>query len=290
MIGRSVVGIRRSRKKLLSPDKGVRVAAIQFAPEFKKPKENLLKAGKLVIQAARGGAKLIVLPELMTTGYSFMSSEEAKPFSEVPGLLKQEDPGTLISLGWSLGLMARLAFKLDVKIVWGFVELDPGTGKLYNAQGFIEKNPSAPGDLYFEVCRKINRWGNDFLWAAGGENNPPVVHTTIDGVPWKVGLLICRDVRDKKNDTWTSFYEPGDADVVAFSANWGDGGFPSNSWMDFVEENRTSLIVSNRYGKESNNSFGEGGSCVIDVSGKVHINGLLWSQDCIVYADLKKGA
>jgi hypothetical protein len=40
------------------------------------------------------------------------------------------------------------------------------------------------------------------------------------------------------------------ADVVCLSANWGDGGFPAVSWMDFVEENSTCLIVSNRYGQE----------------------------------------
>ncbi len=268
----------------------MRVAAIQFAPEFKKPKENLLRAGKLILEAARNGAKLIVLPELMTTGYSFLSAEEAEPFAEIPSLVKQEEAGSLAQMGWSVGYMARLAGKLGVKLVWGFVEKDPGTNKLYNSQAFLEVDPNDTSlqGIYLETYRKICRWGNDFIAFSAGESNPPVVRTVIDGQEWKVGLLICRDIRDKKDAKWSSFYEPGDADVVAFSAAWGDGGFPAVSWMDFVEENKTALIVSNRYGRETCNNFGEGGICVIEASGKVHCDGIKWNEDCIVYADLTK--
>jgi predicted amidohydrolase len=102
----------------------------------------------------------------------------------------------------------------------------------------------------------------------------------------KVGLLICRDVRDKKDDKWSSFYEKGDADIVAMSANWGDGGFPAVSWMEFAKDNKVALIVANRYGKEIPNDFGEGGICVVEPSGKVHCDGIVWNQPCIVYADL----
>lgn len=269
----------------------MKCAAIQFAPEFKRPRENLLKAGRLVVEAAKNGAKLVVLPELMTTGYSFLSPEEAEPFAEVPSLIKQEDPLSLARMGWSIGHMGLLASKLGVKIVWGFVEKDTGTNKIYNSQAFIEWDPAdkSVAGAYVATYRKINRWGNDFIWASSGESNPPVVRTVIDGQEWKIGLLICRDVRDKKNDKWNSFYEPGDADVVAFSANWGDGGFPAVSWMDFVEENKATIIVSNRYGKETCNNFGEGGTCVIETNGKVHCSGLKWNEDCIVYADIQKG-
>ena len=231
----------------------MKVAAIQFSPAFKKPKENILRAGRLVMEAARNGAKLIVLPELITTGYSFMDAEEAEPFAEVPSAVKEEEPSSLANGGWSCGVMADLAIRLGVRIVWGFVERDIGSGKLYNSQMYIEYIESQGhgiGGLHYESYRKINMWGNDFLWANSGQSNPPIVRTMVDGLEWKVGLLICRDVRDKKDSEWKSFYEPGDADVVCFSANWGDGGFPSVSWMDFAKENRTTLIVSNRYGSK----------------------------------------
>lgn len=269
----------------------MKAAAIQLAPEFKQPKKNLQRAGRLIIEAARNGAKLIVLPELLTTGYSFMSTEEAEPFAENLAIIgaQETEPLVLARNGQSMGFMYMLAAKLGVKLVWGLVEKDPGSGKLYNSQVFMEVDDAKGIDgMYFESYRKVNLWGNDFIWASEGQSNPPVVRTTIDGEEWKVGLLICRDVRDKKNSEWKSFYEPGDADVVAFSANWGDGGFPATSWMDFVQDNKTTLIVSNRYGKETCNNFGEGGVCVIEKSGKVHCKGIVWSQDCIVYAEISK--
>jgi predicted amidohydrolase len=156
------------------------------------------------------------------------------------------------------------------------VEKDTGSGKLYNGQVLVTP------DGRWVSFRKVNRWAQDYLWASSGRSNPPIIE--VGGL--KVGLLICRDVRDKKDDNWKSFYEKGDADIVALSANWGDGGFPAVSWMEFAANNRTTLIVSNRYGQEANNNFGEGGICVIRPSGEVVCEGLVWNQDCVVCAEV----
>jgi predicted amidohydrolase len=176
--------------------------------------------------------------------------------------------------------MSKLARNLGVHIAWGLVEVDVGNGDLYNAQALV----TPTGEMY--SYRKINRWGQDHCWAKPGRANPPVATLDLGGVEKKVGLLICRDIRDRVNDKWTSLYERGDADIVAFSANFGDGGFPATAWMDFVESNRCTLVVSNRYGREANNNFGEGGVCIIQPPDKVHCEGLLWNQDCIVYAEV----
>lgn len=253
----------------------MKIAAIQFCPEFKRPHENLTRLVYLVQKAATAGAKVVVLPELATTGYSFMSRAEAEPFAEVltaSGPLRQDQ---------SMSVMRLLAKRWKVGIVWGLIEKDPLTKKLYNSQVYID--PSG----YFTSYRKVNRFGNDYLWSISGEGNPPVVRTELEGREWKIGLLICRDVRDKRGNEETSFYEPGDADFVCFSANWGDGGFPANAWMDFVESNRTCLVVANRYGREVPNNFGEGGSCIIYPNGEVSCEGLVWNEDCIVMGDLK---
>jgi len=255
----------------------MKVATIQFAPAFRQKRENQRRLVKLVEQAAAGGAKLIVMPELATTGYSYMGPGEALVDAEVitlgPALRAIDEIPTV-------KLMGQLAAKLHVHLVWGMVELDDKTNKLFNSQVYVD--PFG----YLESMRKINRWANDFLWAEAGRSNPPVVKANFDGVERRVGLLVCRDIRDKVSKTWTDLYQPGDADIVCLSANFGDGAFPATSWMDFVEENKTTLIVSNRYGREANNNFGEGGICVIEPSGKVHCEGLVWSEDCIVYADV----
>jgi predicted amidohydrolase len=101
----------------------------------------------------------------------------------------------------------------------------------------------------------------------------------------RVGLLICRDVRDKSDELET-IYSPGEADLVCFSANWGAGAFPANSWMSFAKSNKTWLAVSNRYGRESNLDFGFGGIGIISPEGKVLCEGLEWGKDCLVVADI----
>jgi predicted amidohydrolase len=153
--------------------------------------------------------------------------------------------------------------------------MESSQGILYNAQALV--TPEGGLALY----KKRNRWANDFLWASKGDHSPTIVS-------WRgrtIGLLICRDIRDK-SDVSSAIYEAGDADIVAFSSNFGKGGFPPVSWMDFAENNQTNLVVSNRYGDEGNNNFGGGGICVIRPSGKVEAAGLIFDEDCIVYADV----
>ena len=253
----------------------MKIATVQFCPTLKDKRSNLTRLAKLIIEAAHNGAKLVVLPELCTTGYHFMSDEEARPFAESVSWLEDFDS---LSPDTALYVFGRLSKELDISIVFGFIELDPGTSKIYNSQLYYE--PSG----YYDKYAKINFFANDHLWASKGISNPPVVKCQFEDK--RVGLLICRDVRDKKDDKWTSFYEPGDADVVCLSANWGRGGFPSNSWVEFAEENKVTLVVSNRYGIEGPNDFGEGGVCVIEKTGKVHCKGLKWEEDCIVYAEV----
>lgn len=258
----------------------MKVAAVQFAPVLGQKDENLRRLVALVIQAAQNDAQLIVLPELATTGYSFMGKESAELYAEsLLSYPNDEQPPTT-----SAQVMYALASKFRVHIAWGLIEKDLGTGALYNTQVLMTPDGS------YSSYRKVNRWGNDFLWARPGRSNPPILKCFFDEggerVSKRVGLLICRDVRDKVDDSWKSFYEKGDADIVCLSANWGDGGFPAVSWMDFVESNHVTLIVSNRHGQETSNDFGEGGSCIITLPDNVMCDGLVWNQDCIIYADV----
>lgn len=251
----------------------VRVAAIQFRPDFGQKSSNLRRLATLVFQAVKGGARLVVLPELAACGYSFMSKTAAAAVAED------------IRDGESVRLMTKLAKQLDVVIAWGLVERDSGTGDLHNSQALV-----TPGGKLISY-RKVNPWGQDYIWATPGISNPPVMKLQLktetgETETRKVGLLICRDVRDKANDDWNAFYEKGDADIVCFSSNWGKGGFPAGSWMDFVEDNACALIVANRYGTELNNDFGLGGVCVVSADGTVHCEDLVWGEDCVVYGDV----
>lgn len=252
----------------------MKIAVTQYSPRFKDPKGNLETALSMVRQAAEAGAKLIVLPEMCLTGYSFMSYAEALPFAEhvemYPDWYSRSNPPT------SMMAMERLVNQYRIAVAWGLITISQVNegNRLHNSQVLMY-----PGG--FKLVHKLNFFGNDFLWATEGTESPPIVN-------WmgrKIGMLICADVRDK-SDRIDDFYEPGDADIVAFSTNFGAGAFPSRSWIRFAKENKTWLISSNRYGQEQNNDFGHGGIGVISPEGKVSCEGLVWDQPCIVYADI----
>jgi predicted amidohydrolase len=239
----------------------MQIAVVQFGPIFKDVVGNVDRLTHIIRLAASEGAELIVLPELCTTGYSFMGVKDAAPYAEH-------------AKGATFQVMAALSTELKVAICWGYLET--AGPQLYNAQSLV-----LPGQGLVAHYRKRNLWGNDFLWATVGDVSPPIV--TWQGK--RIGLLICRDIRNK-NDVKDTLYEAGDADVVAFSSNFGKGGFPSVTWMDFATEKQIHLAVSNRYGEESHNDFGAGGVCIIYPDGKVACQGLEWGKDCFVLANI----
>jgi predicted amidohydrolase len=144
--------------------------------------------------------------------------------------------------------------------------------------------------------RKINLFGNDFLWAKSGDKPAQIAQTELG----LMSVVICRDIRDKipENIPRTAsegppLFDGQRVELVAACANWGKGGFPANAWMDFVADNKCTLVLANRWGKEENDShgeytqdFGQGGSCIIEPDWTVHIDGLKFRQDCVVTAAL----
>src|SRR5574337_1146910 len=63
-----------------------RVAAIQYEPTLGQKEKNVTDLLHLVEDAAQHNARLIVLPEMATTGYCWESREEIAPFVEpIPG-------------------------------------------------------------------------------------------------------------------------------------------------------------------------------------------------------------
>lgn len=256
----------------------MKVAAIQFCPQPREVRDNIKRLAALAVKAARNGAEIIVMPELALSGYSMMNATEAEAMSEI---LTEPVTEPVNPPPSSMGVFNGIAKEYNTHLAWGLVEKDYGTGNLYNTQVLMCPDGS------FENHRKVNFFGNDYLWATEGRANPPIRKIyDRDGKTWKVGLLVCRDVRDKKDAAWKAFYEVGDADIVVLSANWGNGAFPATPWIEFAKENDSWLIVGNRYGKETPNDFGEGGVCIVSPDGKVQCEGLQWSQDCIVYGEI----
>ncbi len=252
------------------------LSAVQFRPRFATcaadVSDNLRRVEPLVHRASVVGSQLIVFPELFLTGYSFLSKDEAGRVCE------RADGPTFRS-------MRGIAAQLKAYVAWGYVE--SSDGRLHNSATLV-----GPDGAVLAATRKVNLWGNDFLWATPGVEPAPVVRTELG----RASVVVCRDLRDKvpSNIPRTAARrEPalfgGQAvDLVAACVNWGDGGFPSTSWMDFAANNSCTLAVANRWGEEKNGSFtqdfGQGGSAVVEGDWTVHTGGLAFGEDCVVTA------
>lgn len=231
------------------------VAAVQFEPGRLDVRANVALMEQLVFEAAAKGARMVVLPELCTSGTRVLTAHEAASCAQG-------------SQGHVTQRMMRLATRFDCYVVFGYVE--SCGGRLFNSAAIV-----GPSGLVGNA-QKHNLWGTDHLWAQRSEAIAPIVPTPIG----RLGVLIGRDVMN----TWRSskpfaqpdfrFYRQGSVDVVCLPTSWSDheGGLPDSQWVDFAEETRANVVVANACGKLADGRV-MGGSCVIDRTLRVWTHG-----------------
>jgi predicted amidohydrolase len=219
-----------------------KVAAIQFEPVLFEKDSNIARLVALTEEAAQNGARLIVHPEMATTGYCWQSREEIAPFVEpIPGPTTER--------------FSNVAARNNCFIVVGLPEINPATGIFYNSAALI-----GPTGL-IGVYRKTHSYISEPKWAKDGDLGIPVFDTEIG----RIGTIVCMDA---------SFPEPArvaalnGADVICFPTNWLGEKSPSPVWIARAYENTASFIAANRYGCERGVQF-SGGSCVISAWGEV---------------------
>lgn len=250
------------------------ISTIQYKPRLATCRadvsDNVRRAEFLLNAAFDAGSSIVALPELAFTGYTFLSKDQALSCAEPVD-------------GPTYSRMARLANDFDCYIAYGYVESDGD--KLHNSCNIID--PSGKIALSY---RKINLWGNDFLWATPGKLPPVVLNTPLG----KLSAVICRDIRVKvpsainRVASAKPFFTDSKPDILILCSNWGRGGFPPVPWMEYSLNHQATLVVANRYGVEENggfsNDFGSGGSIIIEPNWKVHTNGLQFNADCVITA------
>lgn len=249
------------------------ISTIQLCPRLATSeadvRDNMRKCEDLLHQAWKSGSELVVFPELCCTGYSFLSEEQAARVCE-----KSDGP--------TFRFMQSAAASLGAYVAWGYVESDGR--QLYNSATVV-----GPNGHQVTKYRKVNLFSTDFLWAKPGVGSAPIVQTEIG----LLSVIVCRDLRDKipnniprVSSSGPSMFEGKKVNVVAACVNWGKGGFPSASWMDFASDNQCILAVANRWGKEEVGSFvqdfGQGGSVIIEPNWTVHTGGLEFKKDCVI--------
>ncbi len=234
-----------------------RVAAIQYEPASGEKEKNVADLLRLVEEAAQHEARLIVLPEIATTGYCWESREEIAPHVEpVPG------PTT--------DRFQQLAMRYDCFIALSLPEVDPATNVYYNCMVLI--GPQGVIGTY----RKIHSYLSEPRWARDGDLGMPVWETPLG----RLAGLICMDAMYFEAARIPALHK---ADVLLFPTNWLEEKCPSSWWMARAFENGVYFIAANRYGVERGVQF-SGGSCVIDPDGA--IQAYLDSGDGIVYGEV----
>lgn len=124
-------------------------------------------------EAVRQGARLIVFPECMNTGYLFDSADHCAELAEpVNGRFVQA--------------MADLCREHNVFIASGFTEKDESKGKIFNTGLLLDPK----GDIIVHYHKQFLAT-HDQNWFELGENGCPVVDTELG----RIGLLICFDGR-----------------------------------------------------------------------------------------------
>jgi 5-aminopentanamidase len=122
-------------------------------------------------EAAAGGARLLVTPELSLTGYDPRG-----------GIAARAEPAD----GPSARAVADIAAAHGLAVVYGYPELDPGTGELYNSAALV-----GPDGALLASYRKTHLYGgHEKLCFTPGDRL--VVQAELDGV--RLGLLVCYDV------------------------------------------------------------------------------------------------
>ncbi|MFZ5817901.1 MAG: nitrilase-related carbon-nitrogen hydrolase [Bacillota bacterium] len=230
-------------------------AVVQYEPRFGEKAHNLAQLLRLTEEAARAGARLVVLPEMAATGYCFRSREEIAPFVEpVPG-------------GPTLEALGALAARWNLHVVVGLPEVEPATGVYYNTAALI--GPKG----FIGKYRKLHSYIDETRWARDGDLGMPVFETEIG----RIAIQICMDA---------DYFEPArlaavaGADLIAFPTNWLG---KESIWYARAAENGLYMLCANRWGEERGARFC-GNSAIIDPEGRA-LN-LLSTGDGICLADL----
>src|SRR6266567_3560145 len=234
-----------------------RVAAIQYESTLGEKEKNVTDLLRLVEEAAQHEARLIVVPEMATTGYSWESRAEIAPHVEpIPG------PTT--------DRFQQLAASYGCLIAISLPEVDPATNVYYNSMALI--GPEGVIGTY----RKIHSYISEPRWARDGDLGMPVWETPLG----RLGGLLCMDAEYFETARILALHH---ADVLLFPTNWLEEKSPSSWWMARAFENGVYLIAANRADREREVQF-SGGSCVLSPDGS--IQAYLDSGAGIVYGEV----
>ncbi len=220
-----------------------KVAAIQMNSLPGKVVDNHTRASELIHQSAEMGARLIVLPELFSTGYRT---------EELDDKLAQVIPG-----GETTNWMQELCRRYGIVLVASILEHGQIRGLIYDTALTVD----ASGVL--AIYRKIHLWDRENLRFARGQK-----FQNVDLGFTKLGMQICYEVGFPEGARILAIKG---ADILAYPSAFGRERL--YAWDIATRaralENGVYVIAANRSGEEKNDTFFAGHSRIINPRGEV---------------------
>jgi 5-aminopentanamidase len=226
-----------------------RIAVQQLAPVIGDLDANAELSVTALREAAAAGADVVVLPELMTSGYLFDSAEECAA-AAIPA-----DDAVLRAWG-------EEAARAGMVVVGGFCEAGDD-GNTYNSAVVIDETGAERA-----VYRKLHLWDGEKRLFTPGAAAPPVVSTRVGNV----AAVICYDLEFPE---LTRGVAMRGADLLAVPTNWPlvprpDGERPPEAViaMATARINRMAIAIADRLGTERGLEW-TGGSSIVGTDGWV---------------------
>ena len=223
-----------------------RIACQQLAPVIGDLAANRELARAAIAEAVSDGADVVVLPELITSGYVFESVEEA----------------AALAIGSDheiLSEWAAAAADADIVLAAGFCELG-ADARVYNSVALVDASGLRG------VYRKLHLWDREKLFFTPGTDPPPVIDTRVG----RVAVIICYDLEFPE---LTRSVALAGAQLLLVPTNWPlvprpDGERPPEAMiaMAAARVNRMAIACADRVGTERGQEW-TGGTSIIGVDG-----------------------
>lgn len=221
-----------------------RIACVQLAPVLGDLPGNLAMSTAAVAEAVSAGAQIVVLPELVTSGYMFSDPEEARPAALRAGDAAFDRWATVAG---------------EALVVGGFCELGDD-GNLYNTAVVID------GGAVVGYYRKTHLWDREKLLFTPGDRMPAVLATRHGAV----AVMVCYDLEFPEV---TRAVAVQGAELIVAPVNWPRSARPEGerigeviTAMSAARTNRVAIAVCDRTGEERGQSWAEG-TVIINADG-----------------------
>jgi 5-aminopentanamidase len=245
----------------------LRLAALQLGPVLGDVDANRSRAAAAIEEAAGRGARIVVAPELCTSGYAFADAAEAHAAAE-----PIDGPSVA---GWRDQAAAH-----GIVIVAGLCELDDA-GDLRNSAVVVD-----PGGVR-AVYRKTHLWDREPLIFTRGDEPAPVVDTAVG----RIGVAICFDACFPEHIRRLALLG---ADVVAVPMNSPLEGAPTEPVpieiavaMAAANANRVYVVQADRTGDERGIGWAQA-SVIVDPDGNVIAGPLTGAGVLVADGDLSR--